>query len=112
MAKTALGVRVALIGCGGMGGSYRQAPGEHARALQRHGLRGHRRERARGHGEDRWGPDRHATDYRTVLDDVDAVFLVLPHHLHHPVGMECLRRGKHVLMEKPLANTRGASAST
>ena len=46
-----------------------------------------------------------ATDYRDVLDDVESVLLVLPHHLHHPVAMECLERGKHVLVEKPMANT-------
>ena len=28
-----------------------------------------------------------------------------PHHLHHPIGMDCLLAGKHVLMEKPLALT-------
>jgi predicted dehydrogenase len=42
-------------------------------------------------------------DYRELLDAVDAVLIVLPHHLHHPVGIDCLRAGKHVLMEKPLA---------
>jgi predicted dehydrogenase len=45
------------------------------------------------------------TDYREILDDVDTVLVVLPNHLHHEVGMECLQAGKHVLMEKPLANT-------
>jgi predicted dehydrogenase len=48
---------------------------------------------------------RAATDYRTVLDDVDAVLLVLPHHLHHEVGLACLQAGKHVLLEKPMANS-------
>jgi predicted dehydrogenase len=43
------------------------------------------------------------TDYRELLGAVDAVLIVLPHHLHHPVGIDCLRAGKHVLMEKPLA---------
>jgi len=57
------------------------------------------------------GETRVATDYRDVLDDVDAVLIVLPHQLHHPVGMECLTRGKHVLMEKPIAtNLRDADA--
>ena len=46
-----------------------------------------------------------ATDYRDVLDDVEAVLLVLPHHLHHSVAMECLDKGKHVLVEKPMANS-------
>jgi predicted dehydrogenase len=40
-----------------------------------------------------------------VLDKVDAVLLVLPHHLHHPVTLECLDAGKHVLVEKPMANS-------
>lgn len=45
------------------------------------------------------------TDYRKILDKVDAMLLVLPHHLHHPVTIECLEAGKHVLVEKPLANS-------
>lgn len=45
------------------------------------------------------------TDYREILDDVDAVLLSLPHHLHHPIGVDCLKAGKHVLMEKPMANS-------
>jgi len=46
-----------------------------------------------------------SADYRTILGDVDAVLLSLPHHLHYPIGMECIKAGKHILMEKPLANT-------
>jgi predicted dehydrogenase len=44
-------------------------------------------------------------DYREILDTVDALVLALPHHLHAPIGVDVLRAGKHVLMEKPLANT-------
>ena len=46
-----------------------------------------------------------ATDYREILDEVDALLLVLPHHLHCDVTLECLEAGKHVLVEKPMANT-------
>lgn len=46
-----------------------------------------------------------ATDYHKIFDDVDALLLVLPHHLHHPVTLDCLAAGKHVLVEKPFANT-------
>lgn len=53
----------------------------------------------------RFGIPRAFADYRELLDDVDALVLALPHHLHAPVGAEVLRAGKHVLMEKPLANT-------
>lgn len=49
---------------------------------------------------------RAVTDYREILDDVDAVLLPLPHQLHHPIGLDCIKAGKHVLMEKPMANTR------
>ena len=45
------------------------------------------------------------TDYRTMVDFVDAVLVVLPHHLHYPCGMFFARHKKHILMEKPLCNT-------
>lgn len=44
-------------------------------------------------------------DYRDILEHVDAVIVAVPHDLHYSVGMDCLRAGKHVLMEKPLALT-------
>lgn len=46
-----------------------------------------------------------ATRIEEVMDRCDAVLISLPHDLHHPVGMTCLQAGKHVLMEKPLANS-------
>lgn len=42
-------------------------------------------------------------DYRTLLDQVDAVSVAAPTTLHHEIGLACLARGVHVLMEKPLA---------
>ncbi len=45
------------------------------------------------------------TDYKTMVDYVDAVLVVLPHHLHYPCGMYFARAGKHIMMEKPLCNT-------
>lgn len=45
------------------------------------------------------------TDYKTVLDHVDAVLVALPHDLHYECGMFFARNKKHVLMEKPLCNT-------
>ncbi|MBO5270802.1 MAG: Gfo/Idh/MocA family oxidoreductase, partial [Clostridia bacterium] len=44
-------------------------------------------------------------DYRTMLDDVDAILVALPHDLHYECGMYFARHKKHILMEKPLCNT-------
>ncbi len=45
-------------------------------------------------------------DFRELLDkeDVDAVKIMTPDHLHATVAVAALRRGKRVLMHKPLAN--------
>ncbi len=40
-----------------------------------------------------------------LLDDVDAVTVAVPTPAHHAVASAALRRGKHVLIEKPLATT-------
>lgn len=40
-----------------------------------------------------------------LLDDVDAVTIAVPTPSHHKVASAALRRGKHVLIEKPLATT-------
>lgn len=42
-------------------------------------------------------------DYRELFDKADAFLIALPHDLHYPVGMDCLKHKKHVLMEKPMA---------
>ena len=44
------------------------------------------------------------TDYRQMLKEVrpDAVHLCLPHHLHSPVAIDCMRAGADVLCEKPM----------
>jgi predicted dehydrogenase len=49
--------------------------------------------------------DTYVTDYRDIVDKVDAVLIALPHYLHYECGMYFFNSGKHVLMEKPLANT-------
>ena len=47
-------------------------------------------------------------DYKKMLDDepdIEAVIIALPLHLHAPVSIECMKRGKHVLCEKLMAGT-------
>lgn len=45
------------------------------------------------------------TDYVEMLDktEIDVVHVCLPHYLHAPVAIECMKRGKHVITEKPLS---------
>jgi len=47
------------------------------------------------------------TDYRELLarDDIDAVDVVVPNHLHCEVGVAALEAGKDMLLEKPMALT-------
>jgi len=98
-------IRMGMIGCGSMAAS-------HATTFQP--LDGRMRlaafadielDRAEAQAEHVSGAIA-VTDYHDMLPHVDAVVIALPHDLHYPVGAECLRAGKHVLMEKPLALNR------
>ncbi len=44
-------------------------------------------------------------EYREGLDEIDAACVLVPHHLHHPIAVDCLAAGCHVLLEKPIART-------
>ncbi|MEZ4866761.1 MAG: Gfo/Idh/MocA family oxidoreductase [Caldilineaceae bacterium] len=97
-------IRLGLIGCGGMGDVHRQA-------LQQ--LKGRaiftaavdpELPRAQATAA-QLGCELAVTDHRHALDAIDAAIVATPHHLHHPVGMDLLNAGKHLLMEKPLANS-------
>jgi predicted dehydrogenase len=45
------------------------------------------------------------SDYRQLLDSVDAVNIVTPTVTHHSIAMDCLRAGKDILVEKPITVT-------
>ena len=46
-------------------------------------------------------------DYKELirLDEVDAVTVAVPNHLHAQITLDCLAAGKHVFCEKPIATT-------
>ena len=46
-----------------------------------------------------------AEDYRQVLDGLDGAVVTVPHRLHFPIAVDCVRAGAHVLVEKPLCGT-------
>ena len=37
--------------------------------------------------------------------DIDVISICLPSGLHYPLGLECIRHGKHVIIEKPMTFT-------
>jgi predicted dehydrogenase len=55
----------------------------------------------------KFGAKHALTDYQDLLalDEIDAVSIALPDHLHRDAASKAFEAGKHVLLEKPLATT-------
>ena len=97
-------LRLAVVGCGGISGTHLrglEAADERVRVTALVDIDLARAEKAATNFEGAVA----ATTVAEVMDQADAFLLSIPHDLHHSIGMTCLRAGKHVLMEKPLANT-------
>jgi UDP-N-acetyl-2-amino-2-deoxyglucuronate dehydrogenase len=95
-------VRFALIGCGAISTQHIEAiaavEGSVLVAVESAST-----ERARTAGE-RWGvPWTTDLDELLARDDVDAVAICTPSGSHAEIALAALRRGKHVVVEKPLA---------
>ncbi len=105
-------MRVAMIGYGFMGAAHSQgwrvaprffdlpAHPEMAVVVGRNGD-------AVAAAAEKWGWAESATDWREVIarDDIDIVDIVTPGDSHAEIAIAALEAGKHVLCEKPLANT-------
>lgn len=54
-----------------------------------------------------YGWDEWSTDWKEVVnrEDIDIVDVASPGHLHAPMVIEAAKAGKHIICEKPLANT-------
>lgn len=95
-------LRWGLIGPGGIAHRFADALGTRSDA-HLHAVLGRSPERARAFAE-RWGAQVHA-DLPTFLadPDIDAVYIATPHSEHAAFADACLRAGRAVLCEKPLA---------
>lgn len=55
---------------------------------------------------ERFGSARWFNDYRIMFeqmaDQIDAVVVSVPDHMHYPIALAAIRHGKHVMVEKPL----------
>ena len=111
-------LRVALIGHGFMGAAHSQgwrvAPRffDLAAAPQMSVLVGQNAAKAAAAAE-RWGWAESSTDWRAVIDrpDIDVIDIVTPGTSHAEIAIAALNAGKHVLCEKPLANTVAEAAA-
>src|SRR5690606_30534678 len=108
----ASGLRVAMIGHGFMGAAHSQgwrvAPRFFELPLQpRMAVVVGRNAEATAAAAEEWGWEEAASDWREVIarDDIDVVDIVTPGDSHAEIAIAALRAGKHVLCEKPLANT-------
>ncbi|HJB62469.1 MAG TPA: Gfo/Idh/MocA family oxidoreductase [Candidatus Microbacterium pullistercoris] len=105
-------LRVALIGYGFMGAAHSQAwrtaprVFDLPRAIDMSVIVG-RNADAVAESAEKWGWRESATDWRDVVtrDDIDIVDIVTPGHSHDEIAIAALKAGKHVLCEKPLANS-------
>ena len=105
-------LRVAMIGYGFMGAAHsvgwRQAPRVFTlpEAVEMTVIVGRNAE-AVADAAAQWGWQEWATDWREVIarDDIDIVDIVTPGDSHAEIAVAALEAGKHVLCEKPLANT-------
>ncbi len=54
-----------------------------------------------------WGARAYYTDYEEMLqnDDLDAIEILTPHHLHASQAIDAFHAGKHVCVERPIALT-------
>jgi len=97
--------RFGVIGVGGWGGRHVQAYRQHPHARLA-GICDLRQEALDSVGE-RFGVEARFTDYRELLamDGLDAVSIVTPDFAHLEPALEAIARGKHVLIEKPLATS-------
>src|SRR5690242_17118883 len=98
-------LRIAVIGCGGIGAVHLKswARVENARVTAACDAD---RARAEAAGAAAY------TDFETLLEreELDAVDICTPPHLHAPVAAAALRRGLATLCEKPLARTPAEAA--
>jgi len=59
----------------------------------------------RGHQVADWYGAAYFADYEVLLSQVDAVTIAASTPAHYPLAIECLKRGVHVLVEKPITET-------
>ncbi|MGM7699583.1 Gfo/Idh/MocA family protein [Microbacterium sp. A84] len=98
-------LRWGVLGPGGIAEDWVSAV--HRHTDQRvHAVASRSQERSEAFGQ-RHGIPRRYQGYQGLLDDddIDVVYISVPHAQHHPLALEAIAAGKNVLIEKPIALT-------
>ena len=98
-------LNVAAVGCGGKGASDLEAASEGNNVVALCDVD----ERSAADSFNKFPEAKRFSDYREMFDkmgkEIDAVTISTPDHMHFPVAMSAMSLGKHVCVQKPLANT-------
>lgn len=110
-------IRIGLIGCGFMGrthsNGYRKVSNFFPDLIFQPVLQAvcaRREEKVKSFAE-QWGFNSYETDWRKMIqrDDIDAIDICTPNHLHAEIAIAAAEAGKMVFTEKPLARNLGES---
>ncbi|HET6294238.1 MAG TPA: Gfo/Idh/MocA family oxidoreductase, partial [Kribbella sp.] len=103
-------IRVGLIGGGGIASAHISGYREHAEKIGITAVADAVQQTAVDRGGELGAAP--YTDYRLMLEaeDLDAVDICLPHHLHRDAIVAAAQAGKHILCEKPLCLTAAEAA--
>jgi len=107
MAKPVNGVvRVGLIGCGGISGAHGTGFNKQKEKIQVVALCDVSKDNLAKRSEQLGGVSKQFNDWKVMLkeigNEIDAVDICLPHHLHAPAILDSAAAGKHILCEKPM----------
>lgn len=98
-------LNVAVIGCGGKGGSDMLEIASGNRIAFLCDIDANTVARA----SKKFPDAKTFSDFRemfaTVADQIDVVTVSTPDHMHFPIAVEAIRHGKHVMVQKPMCNT-------
>lgn len=108
--KTVNGVvRVGLIGSGGISNAHAQGFLKYADKIRCVALCDVSPENLKKRSDQLGGGVRTFADWKVMLsemrDEIDAVDICLPHHLHGPAILDSAAAGKHILCEKPMCTS-------
>ncbi|MBN2511989.1 MAG: Gfo/Idh/MocA family oxidoreductase [Sedimentisphaerales bacterium] len=96
-------IRWGILGCGSIAGKFADAL-KHVKEAELVAVGSRTEDKAHAFA-DTYRVHRRYGNYAKLAEDsdLDIIYIATPHHLHAETALLCLRAGKHVLCEKPLA---------